>query len=415
MPKQHLSSQFIKNLKPQGKRTEYYDQHLIDPDTNGLKRKGVKGLLLRLTKAGNKYFYYSYWYDQKSKRYKIGSYPNIGLSEARSKARELAGMVNNGTDPQAEKNKRKHTPKEATFKEVASEFTDKYLPTLRKRTADEYQRMIEVYLTPLNDIPIKEISKNQILSILDKKAIKEGSPTQANRIRGTLSVLFSFAIDRGLLDTNLVTSIPTYKNGKTKRSRYYSPEEIQELWQWFDSFITPTGQVFKMLLITGQRKTETMQMKWSDIRGDVWTIPAEIAKNGQPHDVPLSDMALQIIEEIRPITGETDYIFCSPRKENQAIGSIKGSKEKIQDESSVTDFRPHDLRRTVATYMAKLAVDRTVLGKILNHKGLSGDSQVTAIYDRHSYMKEKRQALNRWSHKLLQIIESQEANITKIA
>lgn len=155
-------------------------------------------------------------------------------------------------------------------------------------------------------------------------------------------------------------------------------------------------------------------MKWSDINGDVWTIPASLAKNKQPHDVPLPDMALEIIEEMRHITGDSDFVFCSPRKDNKPIGSIKISKEKIQDESDISDFRPHDLRRTVATYMAKLGVDRTVLGKILNHKGLAGDSQVTAIYDRHSYMKEKRQALNRWNHKLKQILEGAEAKVTKI-
>lgn len=258
MPKKHLTNQFIKNLKPKEKRTEYYDQHLIDPETNTLKRKGVKGLLLRLTKAGNKYFYYSYWFDEKSKRYKIGSYPNIGLSKAREKARELAGIVNSGTDPQAEKNKRKYKPKEATFQHVAEEFIDKYLPTLRERTAMEYKRHIEVYLSDLYELPINEIGKSHILSILDQKAHKDDSPTQANRIRSTLSSLFSFAEKRGLVRGNLIKAIPTYKTGNTKRSRYYDEEEIRKLWEWFDSFIQPTGQVFKMLLLTGQRKTETI-------------------------------------------------------------------------------------------------------------------------------------------------------------
>jgi len=415
MPKRNLTDQFIKNLKPQGKRVEYYDQHKIED--NQIKSKGVKGFFIRLTKAGNVYFYYRYWFEGKAKSYKIGSYPNMGVSAARDKARDLAGMVNDGVDPQAEKNKRKHQPKETTFKEVANEFIDKYLPTLRDKTAKEYKRHIEVYLTPLDDMPINEISKNQVLSILDKKAHKDSSPTQANRIRSTLSSLFSFAEKRGLVRGNLMKSIPTYNTGENKRSRFYNPDEIQELWEWFDSFITPTGQVFKMLLITGQRKTETMQMKWDDIRGDIWTIPADLAKNKQPHDVPLSDMALQIIEQLKPITGDSPFVFESPRKEGQPIGSIKISKEKIQDDKKkgISDFRPHDLRRTVATYMAKLGVDRTVLGKILNHKGLAGDSQVTAIYDRHSYMKEKRQAMNRWAGHLKQILAGEtEAKIHKM-
>jgi integrase len=108
-------------------------------------------------------------------------------------------------------------------------------------------------------------------------------------------------------------------------------------------------------------------------------------------------------------------VFESPRAEGQPIGSIKASKEKIQKQSSVTDFRPHDLRRTVATHMAKLAIDRTVLGKVLNHRGLAGDSQVTAIYDRYSYMKEKRQAMNQWSSYLQKILAGQaKAKIHKI-
>jgi integrase len=402
MPKKKLTHRFIKGLQPPKKPVTYYD-------------KVETGLLLRLSKIGTKSFGYRYKLRGKNRRFTIGKFPAVSLSDARKQVLQLKVKVNNGIDPQAEKNKKKKTvKKEHTFKDVANEFIAKHLPNLRKRTADEYQRMIEVYLTPLNNIPIKEITKNDILCILDEKAIIEKSPTQANRIRGALSVVFNFAIDRGLLDSNLINGIPTYKKGRTKRSRYYSPEEIQELWEWFDSFIVPTGQVFKMLLICGQRKTETMKMKWDNIRINIWTIPAELAKNGEPHYVPLSEMALQIIQQMHPITGDSDYVFCSPRKENTPIGSIKISKEKIQNESSVSDFRPHDLRRTVATYMAKLAVDRTVLGKILNHKDLARDSQITAIYDRHSYMKEKREAMNRWSNKLQQILVDPHAKITKI-
>jgi integrase len=222
-------------------------------------------------------------------------------------------------------------------------------------------------------------------------------------------------MERGLAETNPVQLTSTYKKGNTKRDRYYDKKEIQILWEWFEKMEQPTQQVFKMLLITGQRKTETMKMKWDDIRGDVWTIPAALAKNKKPHDVPLSDMALQIIEQMRPTTGETDYIFCSPQKDNAPLAWLTRARRTIQNHSKVSDFRPHDLRRTVATYMAKLAVDRTVLGKILNHKGLAGDTQVTVIYDRHSYMKEKRQAMNRWSGHLQQILAGEtEATITKI-
>src|SRR5699024_3083014 len=111
----------------------------------------------------------------------------------------------------------------------------------------------------------------------------------------------------------------------------------------------------------------------------------------------------EVIEGMHPLTGKSDYVFESPVIDNQPIQELKRTVRHIRTASGVEDFRPHDLRRTAATYMAKLKVDRTVLGKILNHKGLAGDTQVTAIYDRHTYMDEKRQALQIWSDHLKQI------------
>ncbi|MDX1637930.1 MAG: integrase arm-type DNA-binding domain-containing protein, partial [Balneolaceae bacterium] len=183
MPKRHLTDQFIRNLTPPDKRTEYYDQHLIEDNT--LKGKGVKGLFIRLTEAGSIYFYYRYYFNGNYKSYKVGSYPDLGLSEARDKARELAQKVNEGVDPQAEKNRRKNQPDPETFKAVATEFKEKYLPTLRETTREEYKRIIDVELVPkLGKYPIKEISKNQIISLLDAKAYgKKPAPVMANRIR----------------------------------------------------------------------------------------------------------------------------------------------------------------------------------------------------------------------------------------
>ena len=420
MPKKRLTEQFLRNLKPQGKRIEYYDQHFIEDGQ--LKKKGVKGFLVRLTEAGGKYFYYNYWHNGKSKKYKIGSYPNIGVSKAREIAREVAAQINKGLDPQAIKNERKQIPDPLLFAELAEEFISKYLPTLREKTRTEYKRIIEKELVPkLGKYPIKEISRNQIISLLDAKAYgKDPAPVMANRIRARLSKIYNFAINRGLADQNPVERIPKYKktkdggNVEKKRSRFYNPDEIKELWKYFDNWNEPTGSVLKMLLITGQRKTETMHMKWSDIHGNVWTIPAELAKNKEEHLVPLSDMALEILEKMKPITGMSDYVFCSPKEDNAPMKWLTRVRTTIQDESKVPDFRPHDLRRTVATYMAKLGVDRTVLGKILNHKGLAGDDQVTAIYDRHGYLQEKKRAMQLWCNHLKWMLDNKPKKITRM-
>jgi len=419
MPKRYLTDQFIRNLSPKRKRVEYYDQHLIE--NNQLKGKGVKGLFIRLTEAGSIFFYYRYYFNKKYKSYKVGSYPDISLSDARDRARELASEVNRGIDPQAEKNKRKHKPDPQTLAELANEFKAKHLPTLRETTQEEYRRIIDFEILPtLGKYPIKGISKNQIINLLDKKAYgKKPAPVMANRIRARLSKIYSFAVDRDLAEVNPIASVPRYKKtgkGKDvekKRSRYYNPEEIRDLWTNFEKLNEPTQSVFKMLLITGQRKTETMKMKWNDIRGDVWTIPAELAKSKEEHLLPLPDMALGIIEKMRS-GNNSNHVFASPKLDDKPLQSVKRAVRYIKKDSGVSDFRPHDLRRTVATYMAKLNVQRTVLGKILNHKGLAGDDQVTAIYDRHGYLKEKRQAMNLWNAELHRILTGKKANIHKI-
>ena len=416
MPKQHLTSQFIRNLKPQGKRVEYYDQHLIENNT--LKGTGVKGLFIRLTKSGNVYFYYRYYFNEKSKSYKVGSYPDIGLSEAR----ELAAQVNDGTDPQAEKNKRKHTPKQKTFEQLAEKFKQRHLPSLRASTQKEYNRMIDNELLPeFKGMNVSDITKHHVRNFLDDKAYgtkkQNPAPTAANRIRATLSSMFSFSIKKmGLtIDRNPVQQTPTYKAGNNIRDRFYNEAEIKALWDAFGQEVEPIQSVLKILLLAAQRKTETMKMKWVDVQDGIWTIPAEKAKNKQSHEVPLSDTALQIVEAMRPITGQSDYVFESPRLENEPISWIKQAVDNIREISGVTDFRIHDLRRTGATYMAKGGTDPMIIGKVLNHKGLAQENRITAIYNRHDYMEKKKQALNRWSFHLQRIIAGEtEATITKI-
>src|SRR5699024_10757109 len=150
-----------------------------------------KGLLLRVTKAGNKYFYYSYWYDNKSKRYKIGDYPNIGIAEARDEARELARQVNDGIDPQVEKNtKKKKRP--ATFEYLANQFKKKHLPKLKESTQKTYTERIDGEMLPaFKGIKVKNMNRGVIIDLLEEIAIERESPYQSNRVRAILSSMFS--------------------------------------------------------------------------------------------------------------------------------------------------------------------------------------------------------------------------------
>ena len=397
-----LTDPFIRNHPEPDKRTEIYDT--LAP-----------GLAVRITKTGSKSFVYRYRFNNKVKRYTIARYSNMRLAKARKVAAELSYKVNQGIDPLAEKQKRKRKPDLKKFSELAAEFKSDHLTQRKQSTQKEYNRIIDNELLPkLKNIPVPEITSHDIRKIIKAKK-KSGAATMANRIRAVASSIFSYAITEGMAKNNPVEGTAKYESGDNSRDRYYDETEIKALWGAFDQESEPVQSILKLLLISAQRKTETMKMKWDDINNDVWHIPAENAKNKQGHDVPLSDYATQIINGMKPICGNSYYVFESPRLENEPIKWIKQAVNRIREASGVDDFRIHDLRRTAATFMAKGGTDPMIIGKVLNHKGLAKENTITAIYNQHDYMDKKRHALNKWAAKLDNILNDNPAKITKIS
>lgn len=403
MPKKTLTHSFVSNLKPKGKnfkRTEYYDEV-------------VEGLILRITQTGHRSF--SYRYGPNGKRYTIGKFPDISLAQARDFAKDLKHKVNQGSDPQEEKLARRRKPKEKTLKDLAETFKKRYLPKLKASTQGDYTNRIDKVIVPaLGHIEVNSVRRMDVIDLLEKIAEENKAPIQSNRIRAVLSSMYTFAVDRGIANDNPVSK--TKKFGKeNRRRRVYTEEEIRVIWGQFELQDEPYRSLFKMLLICGQRTGETRLMKWEHLKNGIWTIPAINTKANRTQILPLPDMALNVLEEIKMLTGLSEYVFESPRLENEPVAWVQNRAKKVREDSKIKDFRLHDIRRTAASYMAELGIDRTVLGKVLNHKGLAGDNQVTAIYDRHEYIDEKNKALKLWSKKITQILNpSKQSNIYKI-
>jgi integrase len=149
-------------------------------------------------------------------------------------------------------------------------------------------------------------------------------------------------------------------------------------------------------------------MEWNDLDLDTawWTIPAEKSKNGLAHRVPLTPLALRIISQMQSLTAGTktnQYVFPSP-KGNGPIENVQKAIQRIKESTGI-NFVGHDLRRTAASMMTGMSVPRLVVGKILNHV----EPGVTKVYDRHSYDKEKREALESWSKRLMVIVSGLQA------
>lgn len=285
-----------------------------------------------------------------------------------------------------------------TFGDLAETFLEKY-SKVRKRSWKDDARNIRVDLLPAwKDRPVETIRRRDVAELLDG-VVERGAPILANRIKALVSKIFNYGIGRGMTEVNPAMGVPMPSKPR-QRDRVLSEDEIRALWRVFDTEGLVMGVSFRMRLLTAQRGAEVMSMKWDQIRDGWWTIPAETAKNGRAHRVPLSSQARSILGRLCPITGESPWVFESPRVPGSPIVEIAKAAKRFSQLSGV-DYVPHDLRRTAATFMTSMGISRLVVSKILNHV----ESGVTAIYDRHSYDAEKLDALEKWGQRLERIVQ----------
>lgn len=393
MPKLRLTHKKISGLKPKEKTVNYYDSV-------------ESGLILRVTKTGHKSFSYNYRIHGTTRRYTIGTYSGVSLADARNKVTQIKGQLAEGKDPQAEKIKRKTELKPKKFTDLIDDYKAKRLPELRESTQKFYKHIIDKELVPnFGNQSVNSITSKQIRDLLDNKAYEQGHSVMANRIRARLNTIFNFGVSRGYTESNPVKSTPTYDEGKTKAGRAYSEDELKKLWVFFSGLQPATGGSLKMMLLTGQRKTETLRMKWESIEDSIWTIPPEIAKNKQSHQVPLSGMAMSVLDSLRQITGDSEYVFASPKDSTKPTRSLSRAIQNTKKYSGVCDFKPHDLRRTFTTHLQRLNVSQQITGKLLNHKEAGMENSVTAIYNRHNYYEKKAEAMKKYGEFIETIID----------
>jgi integrase len=214
--------------------------------------------------------------------------------------------------------------------------------------------------------------------------------------------LFAWSLDRGAISVHPLVGLR--KPGlERSRDRVLTDEELKSFWRATEELGFPFGPAFQLMALTGQRRGEVAGMRRSqiDLEEAVWTIPASIAKNGRAHEVPLSTAVLDVIQSLPRFVG-SDLVFTTTG--TGAISGFGRAKIRIDFMMQANEWRLHDLRRTAASGMARLGVAPHVIEKVLNH--VSGEiSGVAAVYNRHGYTAEKREALTQWSLFIASLID----------
>lgn len=363
------------------------------------------GLGIRVSPKGKKSFIYMYRFDGKSRMMTLGDYPKMSLVEANiahSKALELKSL---GIDPAEKHIIAARQEREAeTIEELVAEYIEKWAKP-RKRSWYKDQLILNKDVLPhWEKRKAKDITRKDVVALLDR-IVSRGAEIQANRTLAIIRKMFNFAISRDLVEISPCSGIKA-PAAERKRERVLSEQEIVNLWVKIpqSNMHISTQIATKLLLVCGQRAGEVISMEWKelDLDGKWWTIPSHKAKNNLAHRVPLSNLAISLLEQASLYAGQSNYVFPSPRTDNHInvdamSQAFKRSAELFAFEEKVI---PHDLRRTAASHMTGMGINRLVVKKILNHV----ESDITAVYDRHSYDNEKRKALEAWGDKLTEII-----------
>jgi len=197
-----------------------------------------------------------------------------------------------------------------------------------------------------------------------------------------------------------------------RRDRVLNESEIKQFWTALPA-CNMTEQMrlaLMLLLVTAQRKGEVVKAGRSefDLNSGWWVIPRERAKNGMPHRVPLSSLAITLVKQALKLAGDSELLFHSDTPDQYIKETaLNMAIYRNHDVFAIPHFTPHDLRRTAASLITSMGYSRDIVGKILNHV----ETGVTAVYDRYSYDNEKKKALDAWARKLQAITEGSQSNV----
>ncbi len=357
----------------------------------------VPGLGVRIFNSGQKSFFLSYRIQGKRRRHTLGRYPEINLAKARELAYEKRAQVSRGEDPVA-------IIKAAsqTFDIVLADFLELHVKRFNKpNTQRSTRRLLEKECLPQwNQRPIDKIKRKDIIDVLDRM-IERGSPGAANNAYAAISKFFNWCVSRDLLEINPFNGVKR-PSKKRSRDRVLSDTELERVWGAAQNSVYPYKAIVSLLILTGQRRGEVANMEWNQIdwENKVWKLPASLTKNNRSHTLPLSQPALEILNQT-PRLNDNKFVFPALGSETTTFSGFGKCKYRLDKEVQLQEhWRLHDLRRTVATGMAKMEIPPHVIERVLNH--VSGQfGGVAGIYNRYGYEKEMRIALDKWGDHVL--------------
>lgn len=361
--------------------------------------KGFPGLALRVSYGGRKAWSFVYRHAGKVRRFQLGTYPALSLSEAREAWRAARQQVERGADP-SETQRRDAS---AMFESVMAEWLAR--DQGKNRSLAATTRLLNADVLPYwRRLRIDEIGRRDVIEVIDR-VTDRGSPVMARQLHVVLHRLFRWSVGRGIIEANPLTDLDLPENNPP-RKRFLTDAELALVMRAAGE-LGGYGAVVKLLALTGCRRQEIADLTWDEIDGAGIRLDGNRRKNAEPLTVKLSAPARAIIEAL---PRSSDRVFSGSRR--AALGHWARLKEQLDAKVAELNNGPlphwnlHDLRRTLAVGLQKLGIGLQVVERVLGHGSRAGSrSGVVGIYQAYSYDKEAGDALAVWGQHVMRLLD----------
>jgi integrase len=414
MPTVALTDLYLKSLTATGKRQEIADATR-------------QGLVLRVSPDGERLtFSYSYRRrsDGRRQRVTLGNYPDLKLAAARAAALEHAVAVAKGADPAAER----RAPAGATLNDLVAEWEARRAPQIRSAGLTLVRLRAHI-LPKFGKHVVADLKRGDAALLLERLArmdrntgkTRRGGPAGARRTADDLMLVLGWGVKVGLLNVNPLAGLAK-PGAPSSRERVLSEVELRAVLTALPNAGMDDGtkRIIRLLLLTACRVGEVVGAGISDIDLEAKTlrIPPERSKNGRAATIPLTGPALDIVREQIAVEIAAEarrskrdrrapepvlYLFPNARTGAPVEPhSVSVAVRRNLEILGAGQWTPHDLRRTAATMMAELGVQPHIIEVCLNH--ISGfRSGVAGVYNRNSYAREHRDALERLAVRIAEV------------
>ncbi|OUR68613.1 integrase [Bermanella sp. 47_1433_sub80_T6] len=367
-----------------------------------------QGLMLRIKPSGSKLWLFNYYrpYTKIRANFSLGVFPDVSLAMARDERAKARALLSQNSDPRDHR-KEQIRQQQAALNDTLKYAVDQWMEIKRGKVTQDHAldiyRSFENFIFPaLGHCPLKKLLPPMVIDVLRPVANK-GSLDTVQRLTQRLNEVMEFALNTGLIEHNPLSGIgKAFKPPQKKHYQTLKPSELPELLAALKEATINhmTRQLIEWQLHTMVRPSEAAGTQWQeiDLEERLWIIPAERMKKKRPHTIPLSEQAIAILLELKPITGEKKHVFHSARTKskhlNESTANVALKRMGFQGR-----LVAHGMRALASTTLNEREFDGDIIEVALAHVD---KNEVRAAYNRAEYIERRRAMMTWWSNHIEQ-------------